>query len=159
MWPEGRMRQGILALIITLLLVAGLVVGYLGGVASRQTVTTTVVVPCPVVSDQNPKEGATDFTVEVSFQGQWNATVKTYSAFETTPTYLRTTCYYAGSDTAYIYVVPWNSNGEQTVMVMAHKLDSGDGNLTASVGWSAAFRSNSTTSPYGSITAFIGTAP
>ena len=162
------MRQGILALIMAILLVAGLAVGYIGGVANRQTttatvtattVTTTTNVVCSALFVQNPEEGKTDFTVEVSFQGQWNATVKTYSAFETTPAYLHTTCDYYGNGAATIYVVPWNPNGEQTVMVTANKLASGDGNLTVSVGWGEAFRSNSTTSPYGSTTTSISIAP
>lgn len=162
------MRQRFFAFIMVILLVAGLAVGYIGGIANRQTVTTTVTattvttttnVLCSALFVQNPEEAKTDFTVEISFQGQWNATVKSYSAFETAPDYLHTTCDYYGSGPATIYVVPWNPNGEQTVMVTANKLASGYGNLTVSVGWGEAFRSNSTISPYGSTTAFISIAP
>jgi hypothetical protein len=161
------MRQGVLALIIVILLVAGLAVGYIGGIANRQTVTTTVTnavtttqtISSPAVCVLNPEEGTNYFTVEVSFQGEWNATIKTYSAFETSPTYLRTTCHFPGSNTGYIYITQWNPNGEQTVVVTAGKLDSGDGNLTVSVGWGEAFRSNSTVLPYGSTTAFMSIAP
>lgn len=157
------MRQGILALVVAVVLVAGLGVGYIGGVANRQTVTTTTTLSCPTASPNVLGGGGSGapaaFLVTVAFQGQWNAVVTTYSAFQTTLAYLHSTCDYAGSNNAYVYVNPWNSNGEQTVKVTAYKLDSGNGNLTVSVGYGAALRSNSTVSPFGSTTAFAGTAP
>ena len=162
------MRQGFFAFIMVTLLVVGLVVGYIGGVANRQIVTTTVTATtvtsttidlCSALFAKNPEEAKVDFTVEISFQGQWNATVTTYSAFKVAPDYLHTTCDYYGSGPATIYVVPWNPNGEQTVMVTANKFVSGYGNLTVSVGWGEAFRSNSTILPYGSATTFISIAP
>jgi hypothetical protein len=167
------MKQVLLVLVIAILAVAGSAVGFIGGVTTRQTVTatatativtaitvtTTTGLLCPALSVQNPEEGSTDFTVGISFQGQWSATVKTYSAFETTPAYLQTTCDYYGSSAATVYVVPWNPNGEQTVVVTANKLASSNGNLTVSVGWGEAFRSNSTVSPYGSTSTFISIAP
>ena len=120
------------------LLVAVLVVGYLA-------VTNTSKASCPILASFVPppplgnfstKEN--HFTVEVSFQGPWNATVQTFSAFDKAPTHLKSTCHYAGSGVGFIFVAPWNPNGEQTVAVDAHKLDSSDGNMTASVTWGAA---------------------
>lgn len=146
-------------------MVAGLEVEYMGGVANRQTVTATATLSCPdsypslLVAPSGSDAVSTRFAVTVSFQGNWSAIVSTYSAFETTSAYLHQTCDYTGSSTAYIFIYPWNPSGEQTVKVTAYKLNSGDGNLTVSVDHGAALRYNSTVSPFGSTTAFLGTAP
>jgi len=148
---------------MAVLLVAGLGVGYLGGVANRQTVTTTVSVVCPTPSSNLTNtfanSGEVSFVIVISFHGQWDAVVSTYSALEPSPAYMVQTCDYAGSNTAYVGFTPWNSSGEQSVKVTAYKLDSGNGNLTVSVGFGEAFRSNSTISPYGSTTTSISIAP
>ena len=157
------MRRGFLILIIAVLVVAGLGVGYLGGVANQQTVTTTVSVSCPTSFSSPPiiipGSGGSFFVVAVSFHGQWDAVVTTYSALEPSPVYLQQTCGYAGNSTAYVGFPSWNSSGEQSVRVTAYKLASGNGNMTVSIGYGAALRSNSTISPFGSVTAFLGTAP
>jgi hypothetical protein len=135
-----------------LLVVAGLAFGYLSSVGNTSA--------CPGVSSSVPLSLLnSDFVVEVSFKGSWNATVQTYSALDRSPSQLRTTCHYLGSGDGFILVAPWNPSGEQTVAVAANKLDSGGGNLTASVGFGAGSRSNSTTLPYGSTTAYVSTAP
>jgi len=159
------MRRAFLGLAVVAVLVAGLGVGYLDGVSNQQTVTTTSTLTCPNSSPNvlsipgGSNAETTAFSVTVSFQGQWSAVVTTYSAFQTTPIFLHSTCDYAGSNTAYIYFNPWNSNGEQTVLVSAYKLDSGNGNLTVTVTYGAASRSNSTTLPFGSAKTFVSTAP
>jgi len=159
------MRRASLALAIVAVLVAGLGVGYVGGVSNRQTITTTVTLSCPSSSPNvlsipgGSNAETTAFSVTVSFQGQWSAVVTTYSAFQTTSAYLHSTCDYAGNNTAYIYINPWNSNGEQTVLVSAYKLDSSNSNLTVTVTCGAASRSNSTTLPFGSAMTFVSTAP
>jgi hypothetical protein len=129
--------------------------------SSQQTVTTTVTTTvagsCPsATTEEYPSSG---FIAEVSYQGPWNATISTYSAFATTPAYLLSTCHYGGNGTAYVYVAPPNPNGEQTVLVSGQKLDSGGGNLTVTVSYGVASRSNSTASPFGTATTFYSTAP
>jgi len=159
------MRRAFLTLAIVAVLIAGLGVGYMGGVSNRQTITTTITLSCPSSSPNvlfipgGSNSVTTAFSVTVSFQGQWSAVVTSYSAFQTTSAYLHSTCDYAGSNTAYIYINPWNSNGEQTVKVTAYKLDSGNGNLTVTVSYGAASRSNSTTLSFGTAATFVSTAP
>jgi len=160
------MRNGAIAALLVAAIMAGAGLGYLASsqdIATR-TVTTTVTIPCPNSSPNvlggGGGNGTIDaFLVSVSFQGQWNAVVTTYSAFQTTSTYLHSTCDYAGNNTAYIYINPWNSNGEQTVQVSAYKLVSNNGNLTVTVTYGAASRSNSTILPSGSAKTFISIAP
>ena len=168
------MRQVLFVATIAVVLVAGLGVRNLGGVADRQTVTTTTTLTCPKSSPNVLGGGGgagpapTDFLVTISFQGQWSAVVTTYSAFQMNATYLHLTCDYAGNSTAphtpstaLIYFSPWNPNGEQTVKVTAYKLEPGNGNLTVSVGYAnySNVRSNSTITPFGNATAFLSTAP
>jgi hypothetical protein len=158
------MGRTLLTLAIVFVLIAGLGIGYLGGVSNQKTITTTTTLSCPN-SSPNILEGGggngttSAFLIAVSFQGQWSAVVTTYSAFQTTSSYLHSTCDYSGNNTAYTYVNPWNTNGEQTVQVSAYKLDSSNGNLTVTVTYGAASRSNSTILPFGSAKTFISTAP
>jgi len=160
------MKNGAIAVLLVVAILAGAVAGYL--VSSQEiamrTVTTTVTTSCPnpspnVLGGGGGNATINAFLVSVSFQGQWSAVVTTYSALQTTLAYLHSTCDYAGSNTALIYLNPWNSGGEQTVMVTAYKLDSSGGNLTVTVAYGAASRSNSTTLPFGSAKTFISTAP
>src|SRR2546427_3068517 len=116
-------------------------------------------VSCTTVPNVTRSAGSGNFAVEIFYQGRWSAVVKTYSAFETNSTYLRSSACYIGGGDASVYIAPWNPNGEQSVVVVAQKLEASNGNLTVSVAWGAATRSNSTLSPYGSVTTSIGTAP
>ena len=148
------MRNEVIVILLVVAILAGAGAWYLIG--SQKIATTTSTVQCPTASTQ---EYSSDFDVEISYQGPWNATVSTYSAFATTPAYLLLTCHYGGSGTAYIGVSSPNPNGEQTVMGAAHKLDSSNGNMTVTVTYGAGSRSNSTTSPFGSAMTFVSTAP
>ncbi len=145
-------------LVVSALLIIGSLVisSSLGGRATTSTVTTHSH-PCLGPYHQGLIVNSDDFTVEVSFRGHWNATISTYSALDTNPTYIHTANCYAGSGDASIYVIPWNPSGEQTVAVIANKLDASHDNLTVGITWGAATRSNSTISPFGSVTASIGT--
>jgi len=152
------MRNGVVAALLVVAILVGAGAGYL--VSSREiamnTVTTTITGSCPKA---NAQHGSGDFEVEVSYQGPWNATVSTYSAFNTTPAYLLSACQYGGIGTAYVSVASPNPNGEQTVVGAAHKLDSSNWNLTVTVTYGAGSRSNSMTLPFGLATAFVSTAP
>ena len=152
------MRNGAIASLLVIAILAGAGVGYLVGrqEIAMKTVTTTITGTCPKATAQF---GSGDFVVEVSYQGPWNATVSTYSAFETAPAYRLSACQYGGVGTAYVNVASPNPSGEQTVLVAAHKLDSSDGNLTVTVTYGAGSRSNTTTSPFGSAMTLISTAP
>lgn len=158
--------------LVAILLVGAVIIagslGFLGGYSysSLRTATETTTETSTVMVNQQCSVPAAahgvasgNFTVEVSYQGPWNATVKTYSAFSTNSTYLHSSNCYTGTGTGYVYIVPWNPNGEQTVVVTAHKLDASDGNLTAFVTWPSITLSNSTIAPYGSVTTFISIAP
>jgi len=116
-------------------------------------------VSCTTVPNVTRTPESGNFAVEIFYQGRWSAIVKTYSAFETNSAYLRSSACYTGGGDASIYVAPWNPKGEQRVVVVAQKLEASNGNLTVGVTWGAATRSNSTLSPYGSVTTSIGTTP
>jgi len=113
---------------------------------------------CAIIAAQG-NATSNDFTIRVDYSGQWNMTLKTYSAFDTSPAYLKSSSCYTGTGGASLEVAAWNPSGEQTVVAMAHKLDGSNANMTVSVSWGAAVRSNSTTSTYGSISAQISIAP
>jgi hypothetical protein len=154
------MRNGAIASLLVVAILVGAGLGYF--VTSQEiamkTVTTTITGSCPKASAQY---GSGDFVVEVSYQGPWNATVSTYSAFDATLAYLLSACHYGGIGTAYVSVASPNPNGEQTVLVAAQKLDSSNGNLTVTVtyGGTPPGRSNSTTLPFGLATTYVSTAP
>ena len=148
------MRNRVVAALLVVAILAGAGVGYLVG-SQKEIAMKTISCPSATTEEYSPS----GFRVEVSYQGPWNATISTYSAFATTPAYLLSTCHYGGNGTAYVYVASPNPNGEQTVLGAAHKLDSSGGNLTVTVTYGAASRSNSTTSPYGSAETFVSTAP
>lgn len=123
------------------------------------TITTTITHGClnsPVLGHGT---GASEFSIEISYQGQWKAIISTYSALAANPAFIHSAECYSGSGDGTMYVAPWNPNGEQTVTVKAFKLDASNGNLTATIAWGAASRSNSTTSANGSVMTSIGTAP
>ena len=148
------MKNWVIVALLVVAILAGSGAGYLIG---RQSIArTTSTVQCPIASTQ---EYSGDFGVKISYQGPWNATINTYSAFATTPAYLLMTCNYGGSGTAYVSFSAPNPNGEQTVVGTAQKLDSSNGNLTVTVAYGAASRTNSTTSPFGSAMTFLSTAP
>jgi len=168
------LNRGSLSAILAIIVVVSALTGYAAGSINRTTTTVTSIlsttttetttatssnVPCPTALNQTATPVEPAFQVEISYPGPWNATVRTYSAFEQSPAYLVWTCYYRGTETRFVYVAPWNINGEQTVSVVATKLDSSNGNLIVSAGWGAASRSNSTISPYGSASTFISVAP
>jgi len=149
------MRNGTVAVLLVVAILASVGAGYfIGSTSQRQNTLAS----CPKATAQY---GSGDFVVEVSYQGPWNATVSTYSAFATAPAYLLSACQYGGNGTAYVSVASPNPNGEQTVLVTAHKLDSSNGNLTVTVtyGGTPPGRSNSTTLPFGSAMTFVSTAP
>ena len=148
------MKNSVVAVLLVLAILAGAGAGYLLG--SQKITTTTSTIQCPTASTQ---VYSSDFGVEISYQGPWNATISTYPAFATTPATLLMTCHYRGSGFAYVGVASPNPNGEQTVVGSATKLDSSDGNMTVTVAYGAASRSNSTTFAFGSVTAFVSTAP
>ena len=153
------MRSGVVAVLLVVAILAGAGVGYLVGSQeiAMNTITTTITGSCPSATTEEYTPSG--FRAEVSYQGPWNATISTYSAFATTPAYLLSTCHYGGNGTAYVYVASPNPNGEQTVLGAAHKLDSSGGNLTVTVTYGDASRSNSTTLPLGSAVTFVSTVP
>lgn len=154
------MRRTLVAVLAVGALIIFGSLGFSGVLSNRTTITTFTSHPlCLNPSSQGPFSEGGEFTVKVSFRGQWNATVSTYSALDTNPAYIHTAKCYYGTGNASMYVVPWNSGGEQTVVVIAQKLDPSHDNLTASVTWGAAIRTNNTISPYGSVTVSIGTVP
>jgi hypothetical protein len=153
------MKDRVVAALLVVAILAGAGVGYLVSIQeiAMKTVTTTITGSCPLATtEEYPPTG---FRVEVSYQGPWNATISTYSAFATSPAYLLSSCQYGGSGTVYVYVASPNPNGEQTVMGAGHKLDSSGGNLTVTVTYGAVSRSNSTTLPFGLAETFVSTAP
>jgi hypothetical protein len=158
------MRNGVVASLLVIAMLAGAGAGYFIGSQRVAATTYTTFVSCPQSKPGPPLTAYTTgppigpiFRVEFSYQGPWNATVSTYSALATSPAYLLSSCHYGGSGTAYVYVVPPNPNGEQTVVGVAHKLDSSNGNLTVTVLYGAYPRSNSTTLPFGSAMTSVGT--
>jgi hypothetical protein len=160
-----ELNKGLLSALLVIVIVASALTGYAVGSNNRasvtvtSTLTTNGMTSCPVALGQSGAPEESVFPVEISYQGYWNATVRTYSAAVMSPPYLTSTCNYHGGGTQFIYVVPWNMNGWQTVSVVTTKLDSSNGNLTASVGWGAALKSNSTTLPHGSVSTFISVVP
>jgi hypothetical protein len=148
------MRNSEVAVLLVLAILAGAGAGYFVG--SQKITTTTSTIQCPSATTQ---AYSSDFGVEISYQGPWNATIGTYSAFATTPATLLLACHYRGSGFAYVGVASPNPNGEQTVVGAVRKLDSSNGNLTVTVTYGAVSRSNSTTFAFGSVTAFVSTAP
>jgi hypothetical protein len=146
------MRSGVVAVLLVVAILAGAGVGYLVGSQeiAMNTITTTITGSCPSATTEEYTPSG--FRAEVSYQGPWNATISTYSAFTTTPAYLLMTCHYGGSGTAYIYIPSLDPNGLQTVVGAAHKLDSGNGTLTVTVTYGGLSRYNSTALPFGSTT-------
>jgi|SRR3984957_12695370 len=130
---------------------AGIIVSsYLGtattvtrSITSTRTVVTTPTNPFPgyCYLDQNP------FNVQIYYSGQWNATVKGYTAGAAVPTF--TACF-EGSGNGVISVENWVQNETYglTLSATIQKGDSGNANLTAIFGGHL----TSTTAPYGSIT-------
>ncbi len=157
------MRIEIVILSLILVALAGIGTGYFVGTQMTTTVTAFLPGSCPVPSHTAPidfGDGAGyGFLVEISGQGPWNATVQSYSAIAIAPNNLQATCYYGGIGTEYVRVAPWNSNGEETVVVTAHKMNSGAGNFTASVSYGVGVHSNSTVAPYGTVTTFMSAIP
>jgi hypothetical protein len=146
------MKDGVIATLLVVAMVAGAGVGYL--ISSRgtamNTTTTTITASCPSATTEEYTPSG--FRVGVTYQGPWNATVSTFSTPATTPGYLLSSCRYGGIGTAYVYVPSLDLNGLQTVVGTAHKLDSGNGTLTVTVTYGGLSRYNSTTLPFGSAT-------
>jgi hypothetical protein len=123
--------------------------------ASRSPVT----IPCPHSSAVGPSASGGNFTVEVSYQGPWYAYIQFFSALSKNPAYQKFDCMYTGTGTSYYSVQALNPGGGQTVAVNAYKLDSGSENLTATVYYGAASRTNSTALPSGQVSTYISVAP
>jgi len=150
------MRNGTIASLLVIAVLGGAGAGYLvgGQVTKMKTVTTTVTGQCPLaIATEHPTNG---FSVEISYQGPWNATVSTYSSIgSAAPAYLLSKCQYGGSGVAYLYVPPTGTIGGGTVIGAAHKLDSSNGTLTVTVSYGGLSRMNSTALPLGSTTTFL----
>ena|SRR5580692_7282887 len=118
-------------------------------ITSTRTVVTTTTNPFPgyCYLDQNQYNPLNPFNVQIYYGGQWNATVKGYTAGAAVPTF--TACF-EGSGNGVISVDNWVQNETYglTLSAIIQKGDSSNANLTAIFG----AHLTSTTTPYGSIT-------
>jgi hypothetical protein len=118
-------------------------------ITSTRTVMTSPTNPFPgyCYVDQNESNPLNPFNVQIYYGGQWNATVKGYTADATVPTF--TACF-EGSGNGVISVENWVQNETYglTLSAIIQKGDSSSANLTAIFGG----HKTSTTTPHGSIT-------
>jgi hypothetical protein len=82
-----------------------------------------------------------------------------YDAFERLPAYQVYQSNFTATGSGSIFIPALNPNGEAMLYVVAQKMDGSNRNLTVSINYGAAVRSNSTIAPYGSVSVFIGVTP
>jgi hypothetical protein len=114
------------------------------------TSTATVTETCsPAASQQNP---LMTFTIDVEYNGPWNATAIGYSNGTANQAFLR--CY-AGDGSGWILISDWNPNGGAILNRTIQKMDATGGNLTAAGNGQV----RSTIAPYGVVRMSLTAVP
>jgi len=161
------MRDGVVASLLVVAILAGAGAGFFTGSSTTHTTTvtttateTTMMTTTATTTIQgncSPLDGSSialpvGFRVTVSYEGNWGLSIVTFAANSTSASALDSTCYSEGSGTTTFYVSLANyTGGWNTLVALAHKFGS-NGTLTVSANIGNETNSSSTTQSYGSAT-------